>query len=124
LKADGFKGARIGIPRAFFYDRITPPMSTEEAGRGAGGAEGRGRGGAGGGRGGLNGAQGKSMADAIAVLRQQGAVIVDPAGIPSAGDKDPQSNFLLFNQGSGVNNPKGKEKGWPGVLKYRVKART
>jgi hypothetical protein len=25
LNRDGLKGARIGIPRAFFYDRITPP---------------------------------------------------------------------------------------------------
>ena len=23
--ADGAEGARIGIPRAFFYDRLTPP---------------------------------------------------------------------------------------------------
>jgi len=121
LKADGLKGARIGIPRAFFYDRITPPMSTEEAGRGAGGAEGRGRGGAGGGRGGLNEAQGKSMADAIAVLRQQGAVIVDPTDIPSVVDKDPHSNFMLFNQCSGVNNAKGKDEGCSVVLKYGMK---
>ncbi|HEX9459707.1 MAG TPA: amidase family protein, partial [Thermoanaerobaculia bacterium] len=25
LRADGLKGARIGIPRAFFYDPVTPP---------------------------------------------------------------------------------------------------
>src|SRR5580698_10555237 len=25
LKADGLKGARIGIPRAFYYNRVTPP---------------------------------------------------------------------------------------------------
>jgi len=115
LKADGLKGARIGIPRASFYDRVTPPDD------GRGGAEGRGRGGAGGGRGGLNDAQAKVMADAIAVLRQQGAVIVDPADIPSILDKDPANNFLLWNQCSGVNNAKGKDENCSVVLKYGMK---
>ena len=75
LKADALKGARIGIPRAFFYDKVTPPGATEP-------------------RGGLNDAQAKAMAEAIAVLKQQGAVIVDPADIPSVVDKDPAKNFL------------------------------
>src|SRR5215472_9727161 len=48
LKADGLKGARIGIPRAFYYDKTTPPEG--RGGRGGGG----GRGGPGGGGGGLN----------------------------------------------------------------------
>jgi amidase len=75
LKKDGLKGARIGIPRAFYYDKVTPPGDTKPAG-------------------GLNDAQAKVMADAIAVLRQQGAVIVDPADIPSVVDKDPSQNLL------------------------------
>ncbi len=29
LNRDGLKGARIGIPRAFYYDRATPPGQTE-----------------------------------------------------------------------------------------------
>src|SRR5215475_8117886 len=33
LKADGLKGARIGIPRAFFYDKVTPPGSPERIAR-------------------------------------------------------------------------------------------
>ena len=33
LKADGLKGARIGIPRAFFYDRINPPSRSPDGGR-------------------------------------------------------------------------------------------
>ena len=33
------------------------------------------------------------MADAIDVLKQQGAVIVDPADIPSVVDKDPAKNY-------------------------------
>jgi hypothetical protein len=32
LKADGLKGARIGIPRAFYYDKFTPPGATEARG--------------------------------------------------------------------------------------------
>ena len=46
LKRDGLKGARIGIPRAFFYDRIAPP-GEDEAARGGlndGAGEGDGRG--------------------------------------------------------------------------------
>src|SRR5579871_4245397 len=32
LKRDGLKGARIGIPRAFFYDKFTPPGKTDARG--------------------------------------------------------------------------------------------
>ena len=52
-------------------------------------------------RGGLDAAQAKVMADAIAILKQQGAVVVDPADIPSYVDKDPKSNFLLWDYCSG-----------------------
>src|SRR5260221_13318759 len=53
LNKDGLKGARIGIPRASFYDAFTPPGPPPEpppdaAGRGRGG---RGAGGPGGGGG-------------------------------------------------------------------------
>jgi len=44
-------------------------------------------------RGGLSEAQAKSMADAIEVLKKEGAVIVDPADIPSVVDPDPKNNF-------------------------------
>src|SRR3954452_15934334 len=49
LKADGLKGARIGVPRKSYYDPFDPPVVRPE------GAAGGGRGG--GGRGGLNPAQ-------------------------------------------------------------------
>ena len=42
------------------------------------------------------------MDEAIAVLKQQGAIIVDPADIPSVVDKDPKNNFLLWNLCSGA----------------------
>ena len=79
LKADGLKGARIGIPRANFYDPMTRPGGKEP-------------------RGGLNEAQAKSMADAIEALKKAGATVVD-ADIPSVVDKDPKNNFLVWGGG-------------------------
>jgi len=77
LKADGLKGARIGIPRAFYYDKVKAPGSERE-------------------RGGLSPDQLKVMNEAIDVLKKQGAVIVDPADIPSVVDKNADNNLLLF----------------------------
>ena len=102
LNAAGLKGARIGIPRAFFYDRITPPGEKE-------------------GRGGLNDAQRKAMDDAIAVLKTHGAVIVDPADIPSIVDKDETSNFLTWGTCGGLENRKGMDEKCSVVLKYGMK---
>ncbi len=83
LKADGLKGARIGIPRAYFYDHVDLP-----------GGGGGGRGGRGGGFGnGLTPEQARAMTEAIAILKQQGADIVDPADIPSILAKDPATEF-------------------------------
>jgi amidase len=102
LKADGLKGARIGIPRAFFYDKTTPPGAKEP-------------------RGGLNDDQAKVMAEAIEILKQQGAVIVDPADIPSIVTKDENNNFVLWGQCSGVDGAKGKDANCSVVLKYGMK---
>jgi len=103
LNAGGLKGARIGIPRAFFYERTTPPGAKE-------------------GRGGLNGdEQKKLMAEAIEVLKAQGAVIVDPADIPSVLAKDAQDSFLLWNTCGGLDNGKGKDADCSVVLKYGMK---
>ena len=102
LRADGLKGARIGIPRTFYYDKTTPP-GVKEA------------------RGGLNTDQARVMADAIAVLEQQGAVIVDPAELPSVVDKDPKSNFLLWNTCSGATDGKGRDADCSIDFKYGMK---
>ncbi len=102
LKADGLKGARIGIPRAFFYDKTTPPGAKEP-------------------RGGLNPDQAKVMAEAIGILKQQGAIIVDPAEIPSILSQDPKNNFLLWNTCGGANDAKGKDADCSVVLKYGMK---
>src|SRR5436190_23405103 len=73
LRADGLKGARIGIPRAFYYDRITLPGESNPRPSTAPDTTGSGRPERIEGRGGLNAEQSKVMADAIAVLKQQGA---------------------------------------------------
>jgi amidase len=111
LKADGLKGMRIGIPRAFFYDAATPP-------RRAGALAGRGGGGFGNG---LPPEQKRVMTEAIAILKAQGAEIVDPADIPSVLAKDPDKNFLLWNQCSGLANARGKDANCSVVLKYGMK---
>jgi amidase len=90
LKADGLKGARVGIPRTGFLDR-------------------------------LSGETAKLMAKAIDILHQQGAIVVDPAELPSVTDPDPQNNFMRWNICSGANQGKGKDEGCSIVFKYGMK---
>ena len=90
LKADALRGARIGIPRQFYYDKLN-------------------------GRGGLNPEQAKVMAEAIAVLKERGAVIVDPAKIATAKDLEE------WNICSGWNEGKGRDANCSVVLKYGMK---
>jgi amidase len=111
LNAGGLKGARIGIPRAFYYDKIVPPGPPQE-GRGAGGD---------GSVGGLNPEQASVMTEAIAILKQQGAIIVDPADIPSILTKDPDKSFLTWGQCGGYTGAKGKDANCSVVLKYGMK---
>src|SRR5687767_911995 len=99
LKAEGLSGARVGIPRAFFYDRTTGSNP----------------------RGGLNDAQRKLMDEAIAVLKQKGAVIVDPADIPSVVDTVPANNFLNWGVCGGLDNAKGRDAGCSIAFKYGMK---
>jgi amidase len=102
LKADGLKGARVGVPRAFYYDRVTLPGEDRP-------------------RGGLNADQARAMADAIAVLKQQGAVVVDPADVPSFVDTDAKKNFPLWDYCSGAEHAKGKDAGCSVNFKYGMK---
>jgi amidase len=102
LKAGALKGARIGIPRAFYYDSITLPGETRE-------------------RRGLNPDQAKVMAEAIAALKAQGAEVIDPADIPSFIDKDPKNNFPLWGYCSGANQAKGKDENCSVNFKYGMK---
>ena len=81
LRTDGLQGARIGIPRALYYDAVTAPGSDRSQNRLS--DEGR-----------------AVMTEAIEVLRQQGAVIVDPADIPSVVDPDAAHNLLSSGNSS------------------------
>jgi amidase len=102
LNPAGLKGARIGIPRASFYDRALTPGAKEP-------------------RGGLNPEQAKVMAEAIEILKQQGAVIVDPADIPSITATDAANSFLSWGTCGGLDNGKGKDAECSIVLKYGMK---
>jgi amidase len=63
----------------------------------------------------------KLMTDAIAVLKQQGAVVVDPADVPSFIDKDPDKNFQLFNYCQGAEHAKGGDLSCSINFKYGMK---
>ncbi len=84
LRADGLQGARIGIPRAAYYDSARVPGSDGFRNRLS--DEGR-----------------VLMAEAIEILMVQGVTVVDPADIPSVIDPDPENN-LLANERSSVLN--------------------
>jgi amidase len=102
LRREGLRGARIGIPRANFYSEVTVPGRERPAG-------------------GLNKEQAAVMDEAIAVLKAEGAVIVDPADIPSILETDPAKNFVTWGMCSGVDSAKGKDANCSVVLKYGMK---
>ncbi len=102
LNAGGLKGARIGVPRAFYLDRVTLPGESTP-------------------RGGVNTEQARVMAEAIAVLRQQGAVIIDPADVPSFVAKDANDSFPLFDFCAGAEHAKGKDSACTSNFKYGMK---
>ncbi len=81
LLADGLQGARIGIPRASYYDSIQVPGTDQFRNRLT--DEGR-----------------ALMAEAIEILTAQGATIVDPADIPSVIDPDLDHNLLVSGRSS------------------------
>jgi amidase len=104
LKPDGLKGARIGIPRAFYYDSVVPPGEKEPVPQE-----------------GANPDRTKVMSEAIAAMKQKGAVVVDPADIPSIISSDPQNNLLKWATCSGLENAKGKDANCSVVFKYGMK---
>ena len=102
LKADGLKGKRIGVPRAFFIDAVTPPGEKAP-------------------QGGLTAEQAQVMVDAIALLKAQGAEIVDPADVPSVVATTAADNFLLFNYCQGAEHKKGGDANCTVNFKYGMK---
>ncbi|PYR47779.1 MAG: amidase [Acidobacteria bacterium] len=102
LRSGALRGARLGVPRAYFYERVVPPGTLQPVG-------------------GLLPEQEQVMADAIAALQKQGAVIVDPADMPSVVDQDPTSNALLWPICDGAARGRGNDAGCSIVLKYGMK---
>ncbi|MEO7360960.1 MAG: amidase family protein, partial [Gemmatimonadaceae bacterium] len=101
LNPAGLKGARIGIPRAFFYEATSAGANAP--------------------RGGLSSEQRAIMNEVIDVLKKQGAIIVDPADIPSVTAKAADDNFLNWNPCSGLDNAKGRDAGCSVAFKYGMK---
>ena len=96
LSKDGLKGARIGIPRAFFFDEMKVSGSERP-------------------RGGINADQKKVMDEAIAVLKAQGAVVVDPVVIPS------MEEYIKWSVCSGLDEYSGRDEKCSNVFKYGMK---
>jgi amidase len=106
LQTDALKGKRIGVPRAYFYDPVT--IATRRLS--AAGANG------------LNEAGAKLMAEAISVLKEKGAVIVDPANLPSLVDSDPEQNFAFWGDYcAGSTQGKGNDANCSVNFKYGFK---
>ena len=76
LNAEALKGARIGVPRAWFIDPHTLPGNEAPSG-------------------GLPDDQKVMMDEVVAILRAAGATVVDPADIPSALADTREDNVLV-----------------------------
>ena len=102
LRADGLQGARIGIPRAYYYDAVQL--------EGSGGTVG-----------GLDPAEAALMADAIATLERAGATIVDPADVPSLTAPNPEDNFAAWGLCVGGEEGRGADEHCSINFKYGMK---
>jgi amidase len=102
LRRAGLQGARIGIPRANFYRTTIRPDTGASVG-------------------GITAQQLAVMEQAIQVLRNEGATIVDPAEIPSIIDGTPANNYLVWGTCSGLANRKGMDSTCSTVFKYGMK---
>jgi amidase len=102
LNAESLSGARIGVPRAGFIEPTTVP-----------GAENP--------RGGLEAAQTELMNDAVAVMRDRGAIVIDPAELPSAIDSEPERNYFRWNICASEAATRGNDAHCSIVFKYGMK---
>jgi amidase len=102
LNRDGLKGARIGIPRAWFVDAHTLPRDDSPSG-------------------GIPDDQKAMMAEATAALRAAGATVVDPADVPSAVAEQWEDNVLVRGSCSRRPSFKGDDSQCSVVLKYGFK---
>ena len=99
----GLRGARIGVPRANYLRATTRPDTGDTVGPI------------------LTAAQLAVMEDAIRILRNEGATIVDPAEIPSVIDGTPANNILTWPTCAGLANRKGLDANCSVTFKYGMK---
>lgn len=99
LDAAALAGARIGVPRAGFIE-------SETLSNGIGS------------RGGIDPARAALIDDAIDVLRDEGAIVVDPANIASVVEPDSANNFLNWPICAGSNDTRGNDAHCSTVFKY------
>jgi amidase len=83
LRPDALRGARIGVPRAFYYDSVRVPGDDEPVG-------------------GLSPERRQAMEEVLALLRAQGAEVIEPADIPSVVDPDSADNLFAAGSSSSV----------------------
>ena len=105
LRLAGLRGARIGIPRAGFYRAGDPARHRRRCGRPQ------------------RRSSSRVMEEAIAILKREGAEIVDPADIPSYVDGTPANNFNTFPICAGPTNNKGNDAGLLDGVQVRHEAR-
>jgi amidase len=102
LRLTSLQGARIGVPRANFYRAVTRPDTGATVG-------------------GITPQQLALMEDAINIIRNLGATVVDPAEIPSVVDRTPANSYLTFGICAGAADVRGADSGCSIVLKYGFK---
>ena len=102
LNADGLNGARIGVPRAWFIDEMTLPRAETPSG-------------------GIPNDQKLMMDEVVAILRAQGATVIDPADIPSALADSWENNVLVRGSCSRKPSFRGDDANCSVVLKYGFK---
>jgi amidase len=101
LRADALQGARIGIPRAFYYDSVVLADGRTVGGSGA--------------------AERALMAEAIQALVAAGATVVDPANVPSLVDPTLENNFAAWDFCAGGSQGKGADQSCSVNFKYGMK---
>ena len=57
----------------------------------------------------------------MALLKQQGAEVVDPADVPSIAGKDPAQNFAAWDYCAGADQAQGRGRQLLGQFKYSMK---
>ena len=102
LDADSLQGARIGVPRAGFVEPTAVPGASNP-------------------RGGLSPAQVELFEEAIAILESQGAIVVDPANLPTVMDPDPDRNIFSWGICAAESATRGNDSHCSIVFKYGMK---